>query len=116
MALREKVYDGKNLLAVQGFIDLHLHDCMHVDFCSASLESLHSMADYEAEHGITSFCPTSMTVGKNQLESIMKNYRDAKLKHGAHPVGIHMEGPFISAERRGAHYRFRGERAMCTEF
>lgn len=96
------VKDGKNLLAVPGFIDLHLHGCMNADFCDATQESLQIIANYEAKHGVTSFCPTSMAVEKNILESIMKNYKDADLKYGAHPVGIHMEGPFISAKRKGA--------------
>lgn len=102
-ALRSReVEDGKNLLAVPGFIDIHLHGCMHEDFCNATLASLQTMVDYELKQGITSFCPASMTVEQNQLEAIMKNYKNAKLQHGAYMAGIHMEGPFISVKRKGA--------------
>ncbi|MCC6095202.1 MAG: N-acetylglucosamine-6-phosphate deacetylase [Bilifractor sp.] len=106
----QSVVDGQNLLAVPGFIDIHLHGCKHADFCDATKNSIQIMAAYEASQGVTSICPTSMTVSKHHLEAIMQNFCATKCPDGSHLAGIHMEGPFISQKRKGA----QKEENVCT--
>ena len=47
---------------VPGFVDVHIHGCAGADACDGTRESLETMARFLLEHGVTSFCPTTMTV------------------------------------------------------
>ena len=55
---------------------------------------------------MTSVCPATMTIQRDELLSVMKNAGDYTYHGGAHLVGINMEGPFISPSKR-AHRRQR---------
>ncbi len=95
--------DMSGLTALPGFVDIHIHGAMGGDFCDASRESLDKISAYLAKNGITSFCPATMTLGFAELEKIMKagcDYRGGEV--GAKLVGINMEGPYISCEKKGA--------------
>ncbi len=62
------------------------------------------MAKELAKHGVTSFCPTSMTLPKERLESIVETIKEFKEEnHGSAKVmGINLEGPFIAMSKKGA--------------
>ncbi|SEA21433.1 N-acetylglucosamine-6-phosphate deacetylase [Eubacterium aggregans] len=96
------VLDAQGLYAIPGLIDLHLHGAMDADFCDGTPESLATIAQYEAQNGITAFTPASMTLPEAQLSDIFSNARDHKPKSGAMLLGINMEGPFLSKEKKGA--------------
>jgi N-acetylglucosamine-6-phosphate deacetylase len=94
--------DGKGAYAIPGLVDIHFHGCVGEDVCDASPEGLQKMADYEASVGVTSICPATMTVSKEELHVIMSNAGNYKGKSGAKLVGINMEGPFINPAKKGA--------------
>ena len=96
------VFDAEGCYVVPGFIDIHTHGAVGADFCDADLPSLKRMAAYLKRCGITSYCPTSMTFPKERLRQIFASIKGAQTEDGATVVGINMEGPFISAEKRGA--------------
>lgn len=100
------VIDAQGCLLIPGLIDIHFHGCAGYDFCDATTEALNGMAEYELQNGITSICPTSMAQTKEALTCICKNavaYHHAwKPGHTSRLCGIHLEGPFISIEKRGA--------------
>ncbi len=92
-------------LVIPGLIDVHFHGCMGHDFCDGTEDSIHAMAEYELENGITSICPATMTLGEDRLLKIAQAadaYRKAGHQDGAELVGINMEGPFISMAKKGA--------------
>ena len=60
------------------------------------------MAEYQLHNGVTTICPASMTFSEEQLTEIFKNAANYKNDEGASLVGINMEGPFISMEKKGA--------------
>ena len=60
------------------------------------------MARYELENGITTICPASMTFSEEKLGQIFETAKEYDGKDGAELVGINMEGPFISMEKKGA--------------
>ena len=90
---------------VPGFVDVHIHGCAGVDACDGAPEAIREMSRFLLPHGVTSFCPTTMTVGRRVIESALlaaKACMDEPVPDGAKVAGVNMEGPFISKERKGA--------------
>ena len=86
---------GGNRL-IPGLIDVHTHGCVGSDTMDADFEP---MCRFYAEHGITSFLPTTMTMGYDALERVTNAETDFK---GANILGFHFEGPYISHKHKGA--------------
>ncbi len=95
--------DGRKVLP--GLIDIHTHGCGMKDFCDGTEEALDTLAATYIQNGITTVCPTSMTLPIDRLEEIYSVYaRWMEHPHrGTRLIGINMEGPFLSAEKKGAH-------------
>ncbi|MCI1955985.1 MAG: N-acetylglucosamine-6-phosphate deacetylase [Oscillospiraceae bacterium] len=96
--------DLAGCLIVPGFVDIHIHGCVGADTCDGTRESLAKMAGHLLTEGVTSFCPTTMTVSLPELRKALSAVRDC-MEHppeGASVRGVNMEGPYISPERRGA--------------
>ncbi len=106
---------------VPGFVDLHIHGSAGYDVMDDDVKALPAVGRMLAQHGVTSYFPTTVTapidVTLRALErladaienrelagvapSVAANNEDGKGR--AAPLGIHLEGPFISHVRRGAH-------------
>ena len=98
-----EVYDLTGCTVLPGFIDMHIHGCAGADTGDATPEALEAMSALLATRGVTSFCPTSMTLSAEELEVIFKNVASCKGKtSGAYIHGINMEGPYISMAKKGA--------------
>ncbi len=98
----ENIIDATGLYVIPGLIDTHIHGALGHDFCEGTDEALDTMCTYLARQGITAFLPTSMTLEREVLHGIFKNYGEYDYTHGARPVGIHMEGPFFESAKKGA--------------
>lgn len=98
----EQVIDATGLYVIPGLTDIHFHACVGYDFCDGTREAIEKMAEYELKNGITTICPASMTFSEEQLTEIFTNAAQYDGKEGATLVGINMEGPFISMEKKGA--------------
>ena len=99
----EVVQLGENLL-VPGFIDLHTHGCIGYDFSTASKEEIDKMCAFYLSKGITSVAGTTMTMGYEDYKKAavtIGEYMDSVENHNL--IGINMEGPFLSVEKKGAH-------------
>ncbi len=98
--------DGENmdgLLALPGFVDIHTHGGDGVDWCDKDEDKLQKLSLYYALHGVTSVCPTTMTLPESELSSILKAIEKLKgCEGGAYIHGINLEGPYISYDKRGA--------------
>ena len=95
--------DLSGCTVVPGFVDIHTHGAMGGDTCDAREESLAGMSRFLANHGVTSFCPTTMTLPFEQLAESLRIARDYRGHEcGAYIQGINMEGPFISPKKVGA--------------
>ncbi len=81
---------------IPGLIDVHTHGCVGLDTMDADFAP---MCKFYAEHGTTSFLPTTMTMGYDDLEKVTN--ADTELD-GANILGFHFEGPYISEKYKGA--------------
>lgn len=99
--------DAQGLYVIPGLIDIHSHGAVGHDFSDADSAGLREILRYEYACGITSYCPTSMSLPREKLLEVFASVRgtaDAKgCRKQAHIVGIHMEGPFLAEEKCGAH-------------
>ncbi|MBQ7154073.1 MAG: N-acetylglucosamine-6-phosphate deacetylase [Synergistaceae bacterium] len=92
-----QIIDAEGLYVIPGLTDIHFHGCAGHDFCEATTEAFRAITEYEAQNGITTLCPATMTLPENELMRIMRAARDfGKF------AGIDLEGPFISKNKKGA--------------
>ncbi len=96
-------FDLTGLTVIPGMIDMHIHGCAGFDTGDATPEALEAMSALLVTRGVTSFCPTSMTLGFDELTKIFANVVEMKSKvSGAYIQGINMEGPYIAMSKKGA--------------
>ncbi|WP_434399814.1 N-acetylglucosamine-6-phosphate deacetylase [Planococcus sp. 11815] len=94
---------GKNWTAFPGFIDVHIHGAAGHDVMDATSEALVGLAKALPKEGTTSFLATTMTQSDEAISAALDNIREFQAGEGqAEMLGVHLEGPFISAERAGA--------------
>lgn len=120
-----EIVDAAGLYVLPGLIDIHSHGAVGHDFSDGDVEGLKEILAYQYVHGVTSYCPTSMTLPKEELlkvfsqagefvnskenvSSMEKGIEDcgADLKGSrnlARIVGFNMEGPFLDPSKKGAH-------------
>src|ERR1700688_3052068 len=95
-----------------GYVDLHIHGSAGYDVMDDAAEALPAIEQLLARHGVTSYFPTTVTAPMDTtlralerladaIEKREKNRADGGVR--AVPLGIHLEGPFISHARRGVH-------------
>lgn len=97
--------DCQGYTIVPGFIDVHIHGCAGADTGDGTRQAIEDMARFLLSHGVTSFCPTTATVGRDTVKAALlaaKDVHDHPSEDGAKVAGVNMEGPFFSHERKGA--------------
>ena len=85
--------DASGLKILPGLVDIHSHGAVRHDFSDADVDGLRTILQYEKSQGITSYCPTSMTLPKEELLKIFQTAKDVEQDETcARIVGINMEG------------------------
>ena len=88
---------------VPGYIDIHIHGAAGFDVMDATEEALLTMSRALVKEGTTAFLATTMTQSEDAIEAALQNVaRFTSPSDGAACVGIHLEGPYVSAKRAGA--------------
>ena len=91
------------LRAVPGFLDLQVNGVAGYDFTSDP-SSMWRAGTELACQGVTAFLPTIVSSPRGTVESALSALGEGPPEpRGALPLGLHVEGPFISPARRGAH-------------
>ena len=98
----EKI-DAQNSYVVPGFIDLQINGCGGVLFNDdISVETIETMSKTNLKYGCTSFTPTLITTtDENMLKALELMENIDKNKYGV--LGLHIEGPYLSVEKKGIH-------------
>ncbi|WPK10845.1 N-acetylglucosamine-6-phosphate deacetylase [Lysinibacillus louembei] len=95
--------DCTGYYCLPGFIDMHIHGADGVDTMDATAASLHQFAAALVAEGTTSFLATTMTQSEEAIAAALQNIAAFQQGEGeANLVGVHLEGPFISAQCAGA--------------
>lgn len=113
--LSEDGIDMQNSIILPGFVDIHIHGGNGGDASDGTHDALDKISAYLAKKGVTSFCPTTMTLPIDRLVEIAKGIASHNT-NGAKIVGINFEGPFIAMSKKGAQNGDYVIAGNCTDF
>lgn len=105
--------DFGDAILIPGYLDIHIHGGAGVDVMRASPSDLPRLGKFLATHGVTGYFPTTVAAPLDAtctaLEGLANAIEAAQTLRSngdtavARPLGIHLEGPFLSHKRRGVH-------------
>lgn len=95
--------DARGKILAPGLIDLQLNGAFGTDF-TAHPETLWHVAEQLPRYGVTAFLPTVVTCPVSQIDGARRaiGTRPHDFR-GAEPLGLHLEGPFLNPQKKGAH-------------
>ena len=100
-----EIIDAADAYVAPGLVDMHIHGYLGADVSDGDPEGIKKMARGIAENGVTSWCPTTMTVSEEEILAAFDAARKVKGEseyYGARILGINCEGPFINPSKKGA--------------
>jgi N-acetylglucosamine-6-phosphate deacetylase len=117
-------FDGETLVGMEAgqpndstetltaaFLDVHVHGACSYDFMAATAAEIDSIGRFLASRGVGHYLPTTVTGPVDATLRALERFADAierpaaanRQQPMAVPVGIHIEGPFVSHMKRGVH-------------
>jgi len=98
-----EVIDAKGAYLSAGFIDIHIHGLGGADIMDATPEAIDIVSKSLLQTGTTSFLATTMTMSSHDIKKALLNIQtDGGFVSGAKILGVHLEGPFINPNKKGA--------------
>lgn len=96
-------FDGCTLAPT--FFDVHIHGSAGHDVMEATPAAFTTIGHFLGRHGVGAYLPTTVTA---PLDATLRSLAGmakfmGSVKYGARPLGIHIEGPFLSPHKKGAH-------------
>jgi N-acetylglucosamine-6-phosphate deacetylase len=100
-------HDLPGALLAPAMLDIHVHGAAGHDVMEGTAESVSHVTRFLASHGVGAFLPTTVTAPVDDilraLDGLATLIETPGSVEGAAPLGIHLEGPFLSHARRGVH-------------
>lgn len=101
-----EIIDADGGYVAPGLVDVHIHGYLGEDTSDGKAEGIEKMANGIMKNGVTSWCPTTMTVSMDEINTALNTARSLKEKSkawdGAEILGVNLEGPFINPKKKGA--------------
>ncbi|UTV29928.1 N-acetylglucosamine-6-phosphate deacetylase [Photobacterium atrarenae] len=102
--LPETTIDASGLTATAGFIDIQLNGCggvlLNTDIRQSTLDIMNQT---NLRHGTTQYLPTFITSDREPMRKVIDLIGDVENREAQGILGLHLEGPFINTEKKGAH-------------
>lgn len=101
----ESVFDVTGRYLAPGFIDIHLHGATGRDTMEATPEAFEAICRFHASGGTTALALTTITAPTQAILNVLRAVEAfRKTPHaGAAVLGVHVEGPYFSKQKPGAH-------------
>ena len=101
----EQRIDFAGCTLVPAYFDVHIHGSAGHDVMDGTAEAFAAVGGFLARHGVGAYLPTTVTM---PIDATLKSLEGmarfvGSEDYGARPLGIHIEGPFLSPHKKGAH-------------
>ncbi|HEX8312604.1 MAG TPA: N-acetylglucosamine-6-phosphate deacetylase [Chthoniobacteraceae bacterium] len=103
----EEILELTGQFLAPGFIDLHIHGALRRDTMEATPEAFETICRHHAAGGTTALALTTVTATLDEMLTVLKAvaaFREQETG-GSQVLGVHLEGPYFSLEKPGAHRR-----------
>lgn len=102
----DEIVDVDGAFVAPGFVDMHVHGALGRDAMEATPDAFETICRYHASGGttalaLTTVCASWLDIGR--VLDVAREWRESSGRTGARLLGIHVEGPYFSPEKRGAH-------------
>ncbi len=88
---------------IPGIIDLQVNGASGVDLLDCDADAVSRLSDYLASTGVTAFLPTLVSAPAERISNALQAIRNAR-PAGAAVLGVHLEGPVLNHQKKGAHH------------
>ena len=98
----EEILDLDGNYLAPGFVDIHNHGGYGYDYMDNSVEAFENILRFHSDNGITSVVASTVTAAKVTIEKTLSVAKEMIKKRGNHAklLGVHLEGPYLSFQRR----------------
>ena len=105
MDSKSEIFDASSFYVMPGFIDLQTNGVAGFDVMDGTEEAISKMVEVLPSQGVTGFLPTTVTGERTEIGCSLRAIAKVKNKNlpGSEILGVHVEGPYISYAKSGAH-------------